>query len=125
VRFNFRYCTASSAGDLQLRTETLLRKHGLDFTLEWDLSGEPFLTHDGPLRRAVHAAVLEICGIAPQADTGGGTSDARFIAPLGAEVVELGPVNASIHKLDESVGLDELELLPGLHRRIAELLLVE
>jgi succinyl-diaminopimelate desuccinylase len=123
VRFNFRYCTASTADDLQVRTEALLRKHALDFSLEWDLSGEPFLTHDGPLRRAVHAAALEVCGIAPQSDTGGGTSDARFIAPLGAEVVEVGPVNASIHKVNESVGLDELELLPGLHRRIAELLL--
>jgi len=123
ARFNFRYCTASTADDLQARTEALLRKHGLDFTLEWDLSGEPFLTHDGALRRAVDAAVREICGITPQADTGGGTSDARFIAPLGAEVVELGPINASIHKVDESVGLDELELLPRLHRRIAELLL--
>ncbi|HET7063639.1 MAG TPA: succinyl-diaminopimelate desuccinylase [Rudaea sp.] len=123
VRFNFRYCTASTADDLQVRTEALLRKHGLDFTLEWDLSGEPFLTHDGPLRRAAHAAVLEVCGIVPQADTGGGTSDARFIAPLGAEVVELGPVNASIHKVNESVGLDELELLPRLHQRIAESLL--
>jgi len=123
VRFNFRYCTASSADDLQVRTEALLRKHGLEFTLEWDLSGEPFLTHDGPLRHAVNAAVLEVCGIEPRADTGGGTSDARFIAPLGAEVVELGPVNASIHKVDESVALDELELLPRLHQRIAELLL--
>ncbi|HSC12607.1 MAG TPA: succinyl-diaminopimelate desuccinylase [Rhodanobacteraceae bacterium] len=123
VRFNFRYCTASTADDLQLRTEALLRKHGLDFTLDWDLSGEPFLTRDGPLRRAVNAAVLEVCGITPQADTGGGTSDARFIAPLGAEVVELGPVNASIHKVNESVGLDELEVLPRLHRRIAELLM--
>jgi succinyl-diaminopimelate desuccinylase len=123
VRFNFRYCTASTADDLQARTEAVLGKHGLEFTLEWDLSGEPFLTQDGPLRRAAHTAVLEVCGIAPRADTGGGTSDARFIAPLGAEVVEIGPVNASIHKVNESVGLEELEILPRLHRRIAELLL--
>ena len=123
VRFNFRYCTASTADDLQVRTEALLRRHGLDFTLDWDLSGEPFLTHDGVLRRAVETAVREICGVAPRADTGGGTSDARFIAPLGAEVVELGPVNASIHKVNESVGLDELEILPRLHQRIARLLL--
>ena len=123
VRFNFRFCTESKADDLQVRTEALLRRHGLDFALDWDLSGEPFLTDDGPLRRAVDAAVREVCGIAPQADTGGGTSDARFIAPLGAEVVEVGPVNASIHKVNESVGLDELEMLPLLHRRIAELLL--
>ena len=123
ARFNFRYCTASSAASLRARTEAVLHRHALDFTLDWDLSGEPFLTADGPLRRAVVAAVREVCGIAPRADTGGGTSDARFIAPLGAEVVELGPVNASIHKVDESVGLDELELLPHLHRRVAELLL--
>ena len=123
VRFNFRYCTASSAADLRARTEAVLARHALEFTLDWDLSGEPFLTTDGPLRRAVAAATQEVCGIVPRADTGGGTSDARFIAPLGAEVVELGPVNASIHKIDESVGLDELEQLPLLHRRVAELLL--
>jgi len=123
ARFNFRYCTASTADDLRARTEAVLRRHALDFTLDWDLSGEPFLTADGPLRRAVAAAVGEVCGIAPRADTGGGTSDARFIAPMGAEVVELGPVNASIHKIDECVGLDELELLPSLHQRIAALLL--
>ena len=121
--FNFRFCTASSADSLRERTEAILKRHGLDFAIDWDLSGEAFLTKDGALRRAVNAAMQDVCGTTPQADTGGGTSDARFIAPLGAEVVEVGPTNASIHKIDEHVALAELELLPQLHLRIAEHLL--
>ena len=118
--FNFRYCTASSADSLRERVEAILRKHGLDFKIEWDHSGEAFLTQDGVLRRAVSAAIEEVCGIAPKADTGGGTSDARFIAPFGAEVVEVGPINASIHRIDEHIDLAELETLPRLYLRIAE-----
>jgi len=118
--FNFRFCTASTAQSLRERSEAILRRHGLDFDIDWDLSGEAFLTNDGPLRQAVFAAIEEVCGLTPIADTGGGTSDARFIAPLGAEVVEVGPTNASIHKIDEHVALSELEALPGLHLRIAE-----
>jgi succinyl-diaminopimelate desuccinylase len=123
VKFNFRFCTASTAQSLRERTEGVLHKHDLDFSIDWDLSGEPFLTSAGKLRAAVQTAVQEICGIVPRADTGGGTSDARFIAPLGAEVVEVGPVNASIHKIDECVAIDDLERLPALYRRIAEALL--
>jgi len=123
VAFNFRYCTASTAQSLRERSENILRKHGLDFTLEWDLSGEPFLTRAGALREAVEKATKDICGIVPKADTGGGTSDARFIAPLGAEVVEVGPVNASIHKIDEHIALADLEILPRLYQRIVEKLL--
>ncbi|HEY2396937.1 MAG TPA: succinyl-diaminopimelate desuccinylase [Rudaea sp.] len=122
--FNFRFCTASTAQSLRERSEAVLRRHGLDFDAEWDLSGEAFLTRDGALRGAVAQACRELLGIEPKADTGGGTSDARYIAPLGAEVVELGPVNASIHKIDECVALDELEMLPRLHQRVAELLLL-
>ena len=118
--FNFRFCTASTAQSLRERTEAILHRHGLDFEVDWDLSGEAFLTHDGALRTAVTAAMQEVCGVTPQADTGGGTSDARFIAPLGAEVVEVGPVNASIHKIDENVALAEIEVLPRLYLRIAE-----
>jgi len=118
--FNFRFCTASSAESLRERTEAIFKRHGLDFAIDWDLSGEAFLTNDGALRRAVTAAMQEVCGITPQADTGGGTSDARFIAPLGAEVVEVGPTNATIHKIDEHVALAELEVLPRLYLRIVE-----
>jgi succinyl-diaminopimelate desuccinylase len=124
VQFNFRFCTASSAQNLRERTEAILRRHGLDFELRWDLSGEPFLTRAGPLRDAAFAAIEATCGITPKADTGGGTSDARFIAPLGAEVVELGAINATIHKVNESVALADLERLPSLYRAIAERLLV-
>ncbi|MEO8804037.1 MAG: succinyl-diaminopimelate desuccinylase [Rudaea sp.] len=120
AKFNFRFCTASTARSLRDRTEVVLRKHGLEFDLHWDLSGEPFLTYAGTLRSAVTTAITDVCGIVPKADTGGGTSDARFIAPLGAEVVEVGPVNATIHKIDENVSLDELEMLPLLYRRIVE-----
>ena len=123
AKFNFRFCTASTAQSLRERTEGVLHKHDLDFSIDWDLSGEPFLTSAGKLRAAVQTAVQEICGIVPRADTGGGTSDARFIAPLGAEVVEVGPVNASIHKIDECVAIDDLERLPALYRCIAEALL--
>ena len=123
ARFNFRYCTASTPRGLRERSEAILRAHGLDFDIDWDLSGEAFLTADGALRRAVGQACRELLGGDPLPDTGGGTSDARFIAPLGAEVVELGPVNASIHKIDECVALDELEMLPRLHQRVAEILL--
>jgi succinyl-diaminopimelate desuccinylase len=124
AKFNFRFCTASTAQSLRDRTEDILRKYGLDFQIDWDLSGEPFATPAGRLRDAVEIATKAVCGVAPRADTGGGTSDARFIAPLGAEVVEVGPVNASIHKIDEHVALDDLEKLPGWYRRIVETLFI-
>ena len=121
---NFRYCTASRADDLRARTETILQRHGLDYVLDWNLSGMPFLTPPGGvLRETVVAVCRELCGIEPEQSTGGGTSDGRFIAPLGAEVVELGPVNASIHKVDEWVDVAELERLPQLYRAICERLL--
>ncbi len=121
---NFRYCTASRADALRARTEAILRKHGLDFALDWNLSGEPFLTPPGGRLRAVVVDVCrELCGIEPEQSTGGGTSDGRFIAPLGAEVVELGPVNATIHKVDECVDVVELERLPTLYLAICERLL--
>ena len=123
VTFNFRFCTASTAQSLRERTEAILHRHDLQFELAWDLSGEPFLTRAGALRKAVSAAIIETCGSAPEADTGGGTSDARFIAPLGAEVVEVGPVNATIHKIDEHIAVDELEALPNLYLRIVEQLI--
>ncbi len=120
VNFNFRFCTASTTQMLRDRVEAILREHELDFAIDWNVSGEPFVTQDGKLRRAAMQAIAEICGITPKFDTGGGTSDARFIAPMGAEVVEIGPVNASIHKIDENVPIDELETLPRLFLRIME-----
>ncbi len=121
---NFRYSTASTAADLRTRCEVILQRHGLDFSLQWDLSGEPFLTPPGGLlRETVVAVCRELCAVEPEQSTGGGTSDGRFIAPLGVEVVELGPVNASIHKVDECIALDELEQLPALYRAVCERLL--
>ncbi len=121
--FNFRFSTQSSAESLRGRTEAVLRRHGVEFTLRWDLSGEPFLTRGGPLREQTVAAIAEVCGIATEASTGGGTSDGRFIAPLGADVVELGPVNATIHQIDEHVAVADLQRLPALYLAIAERLL--
>jgi len=123
--FNFRFGTASTAASLRERSEEILRRHGIELgdggsRLDWWLSGEPFATPPGPLRTATLAAIRECCGIEPELSTGGGTSDGRFIAPLGAEVLELGVCNASIHKVDEHVLLDELERLPALYRAIVE-----
>ncbi len=117
--FNFRYGTASTAASLRERTEVILRGHDLDYTLDWWLSGEPFATGPGPLRAAVVAAIGEHCGLQPEQSTGGGTSDGRFIAPLGAEVVEFGPINATIHKVDECVALDDLARLPRIYLDVA------
>jgi succinyl-diaminopimelate desuccinylase len=123
---NFRYCTASRAEDLRARTEAILQRYGLDYALDWNLSGEPFLTPPGGvLRETVVAVCRELCGIDPEQSTGGGTSDGRFIAPMGVEVVEIGPVNATIHKVDECVALEELEQLPQLYRTVCERLLIE
>ncbi|MFI4958580.1 MAG: succinyl-diaminopimelate desuccinylase [Lysobacterales bacterium] len=122
---NFRYCTASRAEDLRARTEAILHRHGLDFVLDWNLSGEPFLTPPGGvLSETVVAVCRELCGLDPEQSTGGGTSDGRFIAPMGTEVVEIGPVNATIHKVDECVALEELEQLPSVYQAICERMLV-
>jgi succinyl-diaminopimelate desuccinylase len=124
AHFNFRFGTASSAASLRERTEAIFKKHGFDYALEWNLSGEPFLSPaGGRLRETVVGVCRELCGVEPEQSTGGGTSDGRFIAPLGAEVVELGPVNASIHKVDECVAVEELERLPELYQAIGERLL--
>jgi succinyl-diaminopimelate desuccinylase len=124
AHINFRYSTASAAADLRARTEAILTRHGLDWQLDWNLSGEPFLcSAGGRLRETVLGVCRELCGVDPEQSTGGGTSDGRFIAPLGAEVVELGPVNATIHKVDECVSVADLERLPGLYRAICERLL--
>ena len=125
VRFNFRYSTQWSHQSLRREVETLFEKFDIAYTLDWHLSGEPFLTEAGQLIDAVQQAVIETTGQAPELSTGGGTSDGRFISPAGAAVVELGPVNASIHKIDEHVDINDPPRLADMYQRIAELLLVK
>lgn len=122
--FNLRYSTEWNHDTLQQRVRQLIDAHDIDYDLKWHLSGEPFLTQPGKLIDAVSQAVTELSGNAPQLSTGGGTSDGRFISPAGADVVELGPVNASIHKIDEHVKVDDVIKLTGMYRRIMELLLL-
>ena len=123
ARFNFRYSSQWTASTLSARVEELLVQHGLADRPVWELSGEPFLTPAGRLLDAVSAAIRESTGQAPVLSTGGGTSDGRFIAPTGAEVIELGPVNASIHKPNEHVRLADIEALTAMYRRIIASLL--
>ncbi len=111
ARFNIRYSPVQTLEGLKETVEGILRKHGVRFTLEWYLSGEPFYTPPGALSEAVCAAIQSVTGSRPQLSTGGGTSDGRFIAPLGAQVVELGVVNASIHKVNECVRVEDIETL--------------
>lgn len=124
LQFNFRYSPIWTADTLIEEVEKTLREAGLDFNVDWHRSGEPFFTPDGALREHVRAAILEATGLVPKENTAGGTSDGRFIAPLGAQVVEVGPVNVSIHKIDEYVPLDDLERLPALYLGIAQRVLV-
>ena len=123
VVFNFRFNPGWQATQLEHEVQSLLERHGLEFSIAWHRGGEPFLTREGALRRTVREILIARCGVTPEENTSGGTSDARFIAPLGAEVVEMGPVNATIHKVDECVSVDELLRLPALYREIAEKLL--
>lgn len=123
ARFNFRYSTAVTAADLQTRVHEILDRHKLRYSLEWRPMGKPFLTPPGRLSSTVQNVVERITGISPQLDTGGGTSDGRFIAPTGAQVVEFGPLNASIHKIDECTAVTDLEPLMQIYREIMEKLL--
>lgn len=118
IMFNFRFCTETTHEELRKRVETILDKHQLSYDIEWKLSGEPFLTPKGKLLDTVIAAVREIAGVEPEISTSGGTSDGRFIAPTGAEVIELGPVNATIHKIDECVKVDDLLTLSDIYEKI-------
>jgi succinyl-diaminopimelate desuccinylase len=122
--FNFRFSPAVSAAELQRRTQALLAAHGLTFEIDWQLGGEPFVTPPGRLAEAASDAIAAITGRRPVLSTGGGTSDGRFIAPLGSQVIELGPVNASIHRIDEQVAVADLEQLVHIYRRLLEDLLL-
>lgn len=118
VHFNFRYCTENTADSLRERVIAILDRHGLKYDLQWHLSGEPFLTARGALVDAAQAAIRQVTGRDTELSTSGGTSDGRFIAPTGAQVVELGPINATIHKIDECVKADDLDILSEIYERI-------
>ena len=123
ARFNFRYSTEWTHETLQAKVEAVFDAHDIDYELRWHLSGEPFLTQPGKLIDTVHDCVTEITGRSPELSTGGGTSDGRFISPAGTDVVELGPVNASIHKVDEHVSVADVVTLTTMYRRIMERML--
>lgn len=123
VMFNLRYNPHWNADKLEAEIGALLDRHGLDYDLQWHRSGEPFYTPEGRLRSVARDVLAEFAGAAPEESTGGGTSDARFIAPLGAQCIEVGPVNASIHQVDENVRVADLEALPELYRKLIEKLL--
>jgi len=123
ARFNLRYSPIQTQERLKETVEGILRKHGVRYTIEWYVSGEPFYTPPGALSDAVSSAVQQVTGSRPKLSTGGGTSDGRFIAPLGAQVVELGVVNATIHKVNECVRVDEIDMLHRMYVNVLRNLL--
>ena len=118
IDFNFRFSTEVTDSQLRRRVENILNKHQLKYTIDWALSGQPFLTPKGQLVDAMKAAIKSVCGIDTELSTSGGTSDGRFIAPTGAQVVELGPLNATIHQIDEHVSVEELDQLSDIYEQI-------
>ena len=120
VQFNLRFSTAITDEQIKQRVEAILDKHDLNYTLDWSISGQPFLTADGKLVDAAKQAIKSVCDIDTELSTSGGTSDGRFIAPTGAQVVELGPINASIHKIDENININDLEQLTGVYTALLE-----
>jgi succinyl-diaminopimelate desuccinylase len=123
ARFNLRYSPVQTLAGLKGAVEEILKRHGVRYTLEWYVSGEPFYTPPGVLSQAVGDAVAEVTGSRPGLSTGGGTSDGRFIAPLGAQVVELGVVNASIHKVNECVRVEDVDALHRMYVTVLRRLL--
>jgi succinyl-diaminopimelate desuccinylase len=124
ARFNLRFSTEQTIDGLKETVESILNRHGVKYTLEWFVSGHPFLTRPGKLSETARRAVQDVTGLTPAFSTGGGTSDGRFIAPTGAEVIELGVVNASIHKVNEHVRVDDIDTLCRIYVRLMELLLL-
>jgi succinyl-diaminopimelate desuccinylase len=123
ARINLRYSPVQTLDGLKETVEGVLRRHGVRYSIEWYVSGEPFYTPPGELSSAVSAAVAEITGVKPKYSTGGGTSDGRFIAPTGTQVVELGVVNATIHKVNESVSVAEIDALHRIYVNVLKNLL--
>ncbi|MFN3544704.1 MAG: succinyl-diaminopimelate desuccinylase [Thiobacillus sp.] len=123
IQFNFRYSTASTAEGLMDAMHEILDAHGLDYEIDWTLSGKPFLTPRGALCNTLSEAIREVTGITPELSTTGGTSDGRFIADICREVVEFGPLNSSIHKLNEHVAVEDIERLSAIYQKTLEKLL--
>ena len=121
--FNFRFSTENTADGLKARVHEILDRHGLDYQIEWTLSGNPFLTEKGPLVHALSAAITDVCGQPPELSTTGGTSDGRFIAAICPQVVEFGPINATIHKLNECVAVDDIPKLSRVYQGTLERLI--
>ena len=124
VLFNFRFSTEVTDLQLMGRAEAILNKHQLDYEAEWNLSGQPFITERGDLVQAAINCIARTTGLEAELSTAGGTSDGRFIAPIGTQVVELGPVNQSIHRVDENVSIDDLNTLTKIYKNILHELLV-
>lgn len=122
VQFNFRFSTESTAESLQQRVEAILDQHELNYDLQWSLSGEPFLTTAGKLTDAAQAAILSVCGISTELSTTGGTSDGRFIKAIATELIELGPVNATIHQIDECVNVTDIAQLSAIYEKMIKIL---
>ncbi|NRA20749.1 MAG: succinyl-diaminopimelate desuccinylase [Oceanospirillaceae bacterium] len=122
--FNFRFSTESTEAGLKARVLAILDNHQLDYSIDWAFSGNPFITTGGPLIAATQAAIKSVTGLETELSTSGGTSDGRFIAPTGAQVIELGPINATIHKVNERVKVADLDILSDVYENILARLLV-
>lgn len=125
AQFNIRFSTETTAEEIMARCEQILSAHGVAFSINWQLSGNPFLTEPGQLVSAVQESLVEVVGQAAALSTGGGTSDGRFIATLGTQIVELGPVNASIHQIDEHVRIDDIPRLARIYRGVLDRLFID
>ena len=123
IDFNLRFAPVSDAESLKSRIENILRKHGLEFSIQWTLGARPFMTPPGDLSSSIMRAISEVTGRTPDISTTGGTSDGRFISTFCPQVIEFGPTNASIHKIDEHIAVSDLEPLKDVYRRTLELLL--
>ena len=123
IQFNFRFATASTPESLKSKVDEILTRHGLDYSIAWMLGAKPFLTGKGDLVDASLTAIREVAGIEAELSTTGGTSDGRFIADICPQVIEIGPVNATIHKIDECVEIAALQQLSSIYRQILDQLL--
>jgi succinyl-diaminopimelate desuccinylase len=124
IDFNFRFCTESTPEQLQTRVQSILKSHDLDYQLDWTISGLPFLTPKGELSEALSAAIASQTGHRPELSTTGGTSDGRFIAQICPQVIEFGPINATIHQVNECIEVASLEPLKNVYRQTLEHLLL-